>query len=62
MFIGSFGLIKLFYQASAFEYSSIGKQLQTKFRSPYALSTRLTLGQNFASFTNGSGYAAFCLE
>lgn len=37
--------------ASFLAYSSIGKQLQTKFLSPYALSTLLTDGQNFASFT-----------
>lgn len=37
--------------ASELAYSSTGKQLHTRLRSPYALSTRLTLGQNLVSFT-----------
>lgn len=39
-------------------YSSIGGQAQTRLRSPYALSTRPTAGQNLRSRTHGSGNAA----
>src|SRR5690242_4381516 len=38
--------------------ASIGGQEQIRFRSPYGLSIRPTLGQNLRARTNGSGKAA----
>jgi protoporphyrinogen oxidase len=35
----------------------IGGHVHTKWRSPYALSTRPTCGQNLLSFTHGAGNA-----
>ncbi len=47
---------KLYSAATA--YALIGAHVHTKFRSPYALSTRFTGGQYFASATPGTGNAA----
>ena len=43
-------------------YDSIGGHAHTKLRSPYALSTRPTVGQNLFELTYGSGNAAFLRE
>src|SRR5204863_8726889 len=42
--------------------ASTGGHEHIRFLSPYALSMRPTLGQNFAARTNGSGYAACSRE
>ena len=42
--------------------ASIGGQAHIRLRSPYGLSIRPTLGQNFAARTNGSGNAACSRE
>jgi hypothetical protein len=43
------------YANSGSAYASIGGQAQIRFLSPWALSTRATLGQNLASFTHFNG-------
>jgi hypothetical protein len=52
----------VFFLVRQLTYSSIGGQEQTRLRSPKALSTRDTAGQNFRSRTHGAGNAAFSRE
>ena len=50
--------VKLLHQTTD-SYDSMGGQTQNKFRSPWVLLTRPTVGQNFDSRTQGRGKTAF---